>query len=415
MEFQDWRTPPPSPDLDDMFPGHDGHDTSDDSDDSNYNGYHPGFIASSGAGRRPRTTRFGGDGDPALGPGSGPACRPQQRPGSIQVGAVACPLVIDGLTTEAMLLSTPKAATGIPGVRQSADFDAQPGTRVDPDLASSPEPGLWACPALAFQRSARCDPMRFEASLLSPQSHVMDAATPPGDVVFSVDVVPKQGSTCISHRLGLVGSEIRRDLGLLLGRSLLSSFDEGPRYMVDEPVAERAVFMGLDLLEQSGGNERRLGLVDSWSSGEIDASLCEPQQPSVQSFIASFARPLQTPLVAEPPQLRRTKVVGLGDDDFVPKRSARLAAKSGVREPRPEAQARKVLMKRLGFDEPTKVQDEASFEEFQHALARPLTSAVQEAMDTLFPGPSLRAPVLAGSGTAAGGETYDAEVAQEVF
>lgn len=53
---------------------------------------------------------------------------------------------------------------------------------------------------------------------------------------------------------------------------------------------------------------------------------------------------------------------------------------------KPEAQARKVMMKKLGFETTTEVSDEASFEEFQSALTIPLTPSKQEAMHALFQG-----------------------------
>ena len=104
----------------------------------------------------------------------------------------------------------------------------------------------------------------------------------------------------------------------------------------------------------------------------------------IKGFIDSFRRPLQQPLVASPPRLRVTRKVNYDvDDDFVPKRCARLAAKSKFREPKPEAEARKVMMKRLGLETPTKVPDAASFEEFQQAFALPLSPMTREAMDWL--------------------------------
>jgi hypothetical protein len=106
----------------------------------------------------------------------------------------------------------------------------------------------------------------------------------------------------------------------------------------------------------------------------------------VKDFIGSFRRPLQQPLVASPPRLKVTKKINYdADDDFVPKRSARLAAKSKFREPKPKAQARKVMMKRLGLKTPMEVPDAASFEEFQRAFALPLSPMTREAMDALFP------------------------------
>ena len=106
----------------------------------------------------------------------------------------------------------------------------------------------------------------------------------------------------------------------------------------------------------------------------------------VKDFIDSFRRPLQQPLVASPPRLRVTRKINYDvDDDFVPKCSAQLAAKSKFREPKPEAQARKVMMKRIGLETPTEVPDEASFEEFQQAFALLISPMTRKAMDALFP------------------------------
>jgi hypothetical protein len=107
---------------------------------------------------------------------------------------------------------------------------------------------------------------------------------------------------------------------------------------------------------------------------------------TVQSFIDAFKQPFEQPLIASPPRLRITKPKYADDDDFVPKRSARLAAKSKYREPKPDAQARKVLIKKLGLEVETEKPDEASFEEFQQAFAPPLSPSTREAMQVLFPG-----------------------------
>ena len=69
-----------------------------------------------------------------------------------------------------------------------------------------------------------------------------------------------------------------------------------------------------------------------------------------------------------PPRLRITKdPKAADDDDIVPKRSARLAAKSKFKATKPDAQARKVLLKKLGLKVEVEMAkpDEASFEEFQ--------------------------------------------------
>lgn len=115
---------------------------------------------------------------------------------------------------------------------------------------------------------------------------------------------------------------------------------------------------------------------------------------SVDEFISSFKLPLPEPILLSTPKPRMTraqKARFLEDDELVPKRSARLAAKSKHREPRPEAQARKVMMKRLGVEVETELPDEASFNEFQTAFKLPLSSSTREAMQVLFPGRKQRA------------------------
>jgi hypothetical protein len=118
---------------------------------------------------------------------------------------------------------------------------------------------------------------------------------------------------------------------------------------------------------------------------------------SIEDFIAAFKKPLTQPILLSPPRLRRTRAERarageLDDSELVPKRSARLAAKSKHREQKPEAQARKVMMKRLGLEEVvTELPDEASFKEFQTAFALPLSASTREAMQVLFSGRSYRA------------------------
>jgi hypothetical protein len=90
---------------------------------------------------------------------------------------------------------------------------------------------------------------------------------------------------------------------------------------------------------------------------------------SIEDFVATFKKPLMPPVLLSPPWLRRTRAARarageLDDSELVPKRSARLAAKSMHREPKPEAQVRNVMMKRLGLEVETGLPDEASFDEF---------------------------------------------------
>lgn len=87
------------------------------------------------------------------------------------------------------------------------------------------------------------------------------------------------------------------------------------------------------------------------------------------------------------PKLRRTKAADTTDDeDWTPRRSIRLANKSKFREAKPEAQARKVMMRRLGLDTETENPEQASFDEFHVAFKQPLASSTKKAMGVLFPG-----------------------------
>ena len=53
------------------------------------------------------------------------------------------------------------------------------------------------------------------------------------------------------------------------------------------------------------------------------------------------------------------------EGDWIPKQNARLAAKSKFRASKPEAQARHVMLKKLGLVVQNEVPYEASFDEFQ--------------------------------------------------
>lgn len=120
--------------------------------------------------------------------------------------------------------------------------------------------------------------------------------------------------------------------------------------------------------------------------GTADAEAGQPE--SAEDFIGAFKKPLEQPLITSTPKLRQTRRRAPRDrtnEQLVPKRSARLAKKSKHREPKPDAQARKVMMKRLGVHVETEHPDEASFDEFQTAFKLPLSDTTREAMQELLP------------------------------
>ena len=85
----------------------------------------------------------------------------------------------------------------------------------------------------------------------------------------------------------------------------------------------------------------------------------------IDDFVNIYRKPLSQPILSSPPRLRITRAARERDDEeLIPKRSARLATKSRFREPKPEAQARKVIMKRLGVEVEMQLPNEASLQEF---------------------------------------------------
>jgi hypothetical protein len=119
-----------------------------------------------------------------------------------------------------------------------------------------------------------------------------------------------------------------------------------------------------------------------------------PWPMTTDDFVSSFKKPLDPSVILSTPKLRQTRSAravarGPSDEELILKRSARLAAKSKHREPKPEAQARKVMMKRLGVHVDTELPDKACFDEFHTAFTTPLSE--WEAMQVLFLGRKQRA------------------------
>ncbi|CAD6234888.1 unnamed protein product [Miscanthus lutarioriparius] len=125
------------------------------------------------------------------------------------------------------------------------------------------------------------------------------------------------------------------------------------------------------------------------------ASVQTSAATTTDEFISIFKKPLSQLVLPSTPRARVTRserALETGDEELVPKRSARLAAKSKNRVPRPKAQVRKVTMKRLGVEVETELPDEASFDEFQTAFKLPLSPSTWETMQVLFPGSKQRTP-----------------------
>ena len=90
--------------------------------------------------------------------------------------------------------------------------------------------------------------------------------------------------------------------------------------------------------------------------------------------------PLPTPIVPSQPPMCVAGLDTRNDTELVPKRSTRLAAKSGLWAIKPDAQ------KKLGEDVSTEKPDEAAFEEYHVAFQLPLDPPRREGMCELFSG-----------------------------
>ena len=376
VEYQDWHSPPPSDDED--YRRRD--DSGEDSDDSNFNGFWPGYRASGGAGPRPRTSRFGGTQDPRL---QRSFTQPFQQRGPSQVvtvGQVCCPITSIGLGAAC-------------GVNRAPALQPTP-IRVVTPIAVEVDLGLRDVCPLSPVKSLEEDPMRAEATLcLTPKAALeVHAPRPP-----TLDRDPRAyGGTCARPFDGLV-KVLDGEFSSAVGRFGLhkDAVDDGPCFLFNpsRPAPEPAdVSWAMDELmdQQSPGG---LLAASSLEHDIIDGARMDAPVAvnlSAEEFVATFTKPLEDPLLPTP-SLRRTKPSRQDDEDWMPKRSARLAAKSRSRDARPDAQARKLLMKKLGYEVDTLRPHEASFDEFHDvAFQAALCGQAGEAMQCLFKGKQQR-------------------------
>jgi hypothetical protein len=110
-----------------------------------------------------------------------------------------------------------------------------------------------------------------------------------------------------------------------------------------------------------------------------------PTAASVAAFIDSMRLPLQEPLIKTPPRARTARAI---DDDWIPRRSDRLAAKSAFRDPQPEKQARRVMLNKWAGRPDhvvTNTPDATISAKFHEIFADPISSSKREALRAIFP------------------------------
>lgn len=220
-----------------------------------------------------------------------------------------------------------------------------------------------------------------------------------------------------SQRRGFAGAALHEEFQLLTGHStrilsgptagpdlLFSSvFSDGPEERVvrelgdavdtclagphggpntASPVAAQPLVKNVAFSPSMGSPAAMPGAYGHHATPEVAGVELDEEAPpqstarvTADKLISALKKPLAQPILPTTPKARVTRSERArerGDAELVPKRSARLAAKSKSRAPKPEAQARKVMMKRLGVEVEMESPDEASFDVFQMAFKLPV-------------------------------------------
>jgi hypothetical protein len=186
--------------------------------------------------------------------------------------------------------------------------------------------------------------------------------------VLEPDLPPQQSPRQASCRSGLVADE--HGSMLSVGATGLA-LDAEPQHLC----------VGADAAANDG---QPIQPIDDVPSTPIHGT---ESPPSVQDFIAGLKLPLDTPLIQSPPRLRVSR---LRDENWVLRRSERLAAMSAFRDPNPEKQAKRVL---LGKWQPSAsalrsasvTPDAAIAARFRETFREPLSSSKCEALLELYP------------------------------
>lgn len=410
VEVQDWHTPPTSSDDE---AGWGRRDEDDDSGDSNYNGYHPGLDDHrSRSSRAPRTLRFGNAGNgggPTLGGGYGPTFRPRQN--GIVVGDVLCPLP---------QLIAREASGGRTKPAQSVDTTVQTQcagpvpTPVRPDVAqvvtASADPPLVGG-ALTKDpiQGKKPDPMDEEAAMQVSIPMIQPSLTA---AMAPVDADPAAAVARSGGIRGFLEPMLVGDVGLMagVGKGKLLDPCDGPALLLVpkstspgfetsswDPCVEFGPGLSngplLPLLDFDGPGAQLVEVVAQVDStigqaSEADVDLQRCAGDAISAFVDSISVELSPPLLVATPVQRVTKALRAAKPDacFVPKRSARLAAKSGHRASKPEEQVRRVLLAKFGEHVEVNEPDHVTFEEFHQLFRSPLPAGQEEAVRELIPG-----------------------------
>jgi hypothetical protein len=119
----------------------------------------------------------------------------------------------------------------------------------------------------------------------------------------------------------------------------------------------------------------------------------EDVQAKVDKFLSLVVRPLPATVVQTPAPRRRGKIPAI--EDWLPRRSRRVAAQSKHRVSNPEVQAQNVLMRKLGITSANRSPDADALKAYDEIYRSPLGSVQCRAIRALFtvncPQPSVEA------------------------
>ena len=225
---------------------------------------------------------------------------------------------------------------------------------------------------------SRVDPMEFEAAIIwGPLPRISSPVT--NDVLVTDPVLAASATTPLAGEVDFSLSGPDDDMA-----------DSSSQRDLDPAMVEAQTTLPLDhgvndmAPRASASVEYEVAPSSQASTTHINVATLTPTM-TIDDFISRYKKLLDQPIILSPSRLRITRDPRARSyEELIPRRSARLAAKSKHREQKSEAQARKVMMKRFGFDVETEHPDEASFEEFQTAFAVPLTETAREALQVFW-------------------------------
>ena len=267
----------------------------------------------------------------------------------------------------------------------------------DDTTSTTPSVGdLWSLPeAPCLLEKQVPDPMRFEATLASPQ---MRCSTLGCSTMLDLQTILRNALPIPTWDPMLLEAEIQP--GALPLSQNLSTPVAGPSlthagrnsqpvndYDVSAADLERVCFddVSVAALDSPSSSRRNVNIARGPLPSlpfHIEADACTPVRQVIANFAMEICREAPPPVAAAPPPRRRArsppKTVAI-------RRSERLARKSRHRATKPVIQAQNVLMRRLGMAPANAAPDTSSYQQFVDTFSGTLSVSQAEALEELLP------------------------------